>query len=81
MYVSVERRSGHKTMQIIILDDGTTHKDDILAELNRRGATYENANGKLFALDFKPGVSWDSAKAYLDEAFDKNWLEYRWSAS
>jgi hypothetical protein len=40
VFVSVERRSGHRTIQIILLEDGTPHKDELLAELNKRGATY-----------------------------------------
>jgi len=80
VFVSIERRSGHKTIQIILLEEGQVHKDEILKELAARGASYENANGKLFALDFSPGVDWALSRAYLDDLFEKDWVEYRWSA-
>jgi hypothetical protein len=80
VFVSVIRRGGHRTIQIILLEAGTLKKEEILKELSERGATYENANGKLFALDFEPGIAWDSAKTYLKKLTKKKWLEYRWSA-
>jgi hypothetical protein len=80
VFTSVERRSGHRTMQIILLEKGKANKDDILARLNELGATYENANGSLFALDYAPGIEWEAAKTYLDDLAVKEWLEYRWSA-
>jgi len=80
VFVSIEKRGGHRTIQIIVLDEGKGRKDEILAKLNNLGATYENADGSLFALDFAPDVSWDPARTYLDDAEAKSWLEYRWSA-
>jgi hypothetical protein len=80
VFKRVERRGGHRTIQIILLEDGKQHKDEMLKELSRLGATYENANGSLFALDFEPTVDWSPTRKYLDDVAGRGWLEYRWSA-
>jgi len=80
VFISVERRSGHRTMQIILLSKGKERQQEILDQLNKLGANYENANGSLYAIDFPPGIDWEPSKRYLEELTEKQWLEYRWSA-
>jgi hypothetical protein len=80
VFVSVEKRSGHRTIQIILLQGGQEKREEILAKLNELGGTYENANSTLFAIDFAPGVDWEPAKSYLEELLAKELAEYRWSA-
>jgi Domain of unknown function (DUF4265) len=80
VFVSVERRGGHRTIQVILLENGQTVRDEILARLNELGGTYEGAHSKLFAIDFAPGVDWEPAKSYLEQLLAEDKAEYRWSA-
>ena len=78
--VSVERRSGHRTIQVVLLKSGQSRRDEILNQLKELGATYEGAHSVLFALDFGPEVSWDPAMEYLGKLSEEELLEYRWSS-
>jgi len=80
VFISVEKRSGHRTVQIVILEDGKSRKDEFLAELNRLGATYEGAHNTMFALDFAPGMDWDPALNYLKELLHQDLVDHRTSA-
>jgi hypothetical protein len=80
VFVSIEKRSGHRTVQIVILEDGKSRKDEFLVELKRLGASYENADGTLFALDFSPDVDWDPALSYLKGLLEQDLADYRLSA-
>ena len=80
IFIEVRQRSGHRTIQVILLEAGKPHTDEILDEIEKHGGTYERANTCLFALDFAPEIDWDFTKTYLDACTEKQWLEYRWSA-
>jgi hypothetical protein len=75
----VFRRSGHRTIRVLILNEGLTEKDGIFVRLKTLGATYENANGAMFALDLKPEVDFDLIANYLGECETKRWLEYSYA--
>jgi hypothetical protein len=78
--VSIERRSGHRTIQVVLLKSGQARMDEILTRLKELGATYERAHSVLIALDFAPDVSWEPAMEYLDKLTDEGLLECRWSS-
>jgi hypothetical protein len=80
VFVSVEKRSGHRTVQVVILKDGRPRKEEILAEFKRFGATYECAHDTMYALDFPPGVDWNPALDYLKELLQDNLVDHRTSA-
>jgi hypothetical protein len=77
---SIARRSGHRTIQVVLMKSGQARMDEILSRLKELGATYEGAHGVLFALDFAPDVTWDRAVEYLNQLTDEELLEYRWSS-
>ena len=64
---------------LVFLDDSKTHKEDVLGHLNELGATYENANGTLYAIDLKPDVDFDPIADYLSECQESGWLEQRYA--
>jgi hypothetical protein len=80
VFISVEKRSGHRTVQIVVLEDGKSRKDEFLKELSELGATYEGAHSTLFALDFAPGVDWEPALNYLKDRLRENLIDHRTSA-
>jgi Domain of unknown function (DUF4265) len=80
VFASVEKRSGHRTIQVILFKEAQPRKDEILSELKKLGATFENANGSLFALDFAPGVDWGPALEYLRTLLDQDLADHRTSA-
>jgi hypothetical protein len=75
----VVRRGGHRSIHVVFLDDSKTHKEDVLGHLNELGATYENANGTLYAIDLKPDVDFDPIADYLSECQESGWLEQRYA--
>jgi len=76
--VEVVRRSGHRTLQIFF-HKGTpeAERSRILKELNRLHASYEHAEGSLYAIDVEPDVDFAAFCAYLDELEAKDLLGYR----
>lgn len=75
----VVRRSGHRTIHVVVLDEGKPYKGEVLIYLNEMGASYENGNGTLYAVDLKPEVDFNSVADYLAECQDKGWLEQRFA--
>ena len=80
-FVSVVKRSGHRTMQIYILQAGSGRKDEMLAEINRFGASYENADGKMYALDCPPETDIGPIREYLAKLEERGFLDYRLNES
>jgi hypothetical protein len=66
-FVRVHRRSGHRTIHVYILDRGLGRKQEILDECNRLGSTYEESHGRLYALDFAPGIEVKPTIEYLEK--------------
>lgn len=62
-----------------VSEDGQARKDEFIAELKRLGASYEHAEGRIYALDFQPGVDIDPALRYLEDLLEQGLLEYRLS--
>jgi hypothetical protein len=77
IFVEVVRRSGHRTMHVYILEEGQERRHEFLTKLNELGATYENANDKMYALDFEPDVNVQPVLAYLEPLKSKGLLDYR----
>jgi len=75
----VVHRSGHRTVHVMFLDEGKDEKDNVLSRLNEFGASYENANGSLYAIDVKPDVDFDVIADYLEDCQEKGWLEQRFA--
>ena len=76
----IVRRGGHRSIHVVFFEEGVPKKDEVLAAVNALGATYENANGRLYALDLKPHVNFDVVADYLQECLEKNWLDVRYAA-
>ena len=45
---------GHRTLRVFFEDLAPDERKQILDEINRLGATYENNDGSLYALDLEP---------------------------
>jgi Domain of unknown function (DUF4265) len=57
----IERRSGHKTLRLIFMaETARMERDEILAQINQLGASYENANSTLYSLDIPPTQNYES---------------------
>ena len=56
IFIEVVRRSGHRTMRVHLLEKGREKQQELLAKFSELGATYENADSRMYALDFEPGV-------------------------
>jgi hypothetical protein len=65
-FVRVHKRSGHRTIHVYILDAGKIRTKEILDNCNRLGSTYENMDGRMYALDFQPGIDVAPAIEYLE---------------
>lgn len=77
IFVEVVRRSGHRTMHVKILPAGKDKRDDFLARFNDLGAHYENADGKMYALDVEPGIDIQPLLSYLQSLKKQKLLSYR----
>jgi hypothetical protein len=76
-FKSVVKRSGHRTMHIFLPEAGRKRKQEILAEVNKLGAFYENADGKMYAVDCPPEVDIMPIVEYLDDLKEQEILDYR----
>jgi len=76
----VVRRGGHRAIQIVFCDEGMEKKDVVFARVEELGASCENADGKLYAIDLPPLVDFDSVADYLEECQGMGWLEQRYAA-
>jgi hypothetical protein len=52
-------------------------QQELLAKFKELGATYENANNRMYALDFEPGVDVQPILAYLETLKSEDLLDYR----
>ncbi len=76
-FVRVAKRSGHRTIHLYILDAGQPKKQEILDECNRLGSTYEEADGRLYALDFAPNVDLHPTIKYLERLKSEDVADWR----
>lgn len=76
IFIEVVRRSGHRTMHIFLLEKGREKQQEFLAKFKELGATYENADNRMCALDFEPGVDVQPILAYLEPLKTKGLLDY-----
>jgi len=63
----VLRSGGHRTLRVFYLGDDNDEREAILAEINRAGAQYENADGMTYALDIAPNANLGELLRYLSE--------------
>ena len=80
VFTEVFKRGGHRAIQIVFLDQSEEAKLDVLKGINDLGASYENANGVLYAIDLPPEISFDSIADYLQEKQDAGLLEQRFAS-
>ena len=66
-FVKVHKRSGHRTIHIVVRDAGMSRKQEILDNCTRLGSTYENMDDVVYALDFAPGIDTDPTIEYLED--------------
>jgi hypothetical protein len=76
-FVSVVKRSGHRTIHVYLHEEGHMRKQEILVEVNKLGAHYESADGKMYAVDCAPEVDIILIMKYLDELKKHEALHYR----
>lgn len=76
-FISVVKRSGHRTMHIYLLEKGRERREELLAQINRLGASYENADGKMYAVDCEPDVDVVPIISYLDKLKRDEALDFR----
>lgn len=80
VFESVVKRNGHRTIQIFFFEPGMQRATDILEEINRLGASYEQSGEKMYALDCAPGMDVDPLIAYLSEMKTIDALDFRTNA-
>lgn len=78
-FISVVKRSGHRTMHIYLLEEGRERREELLAEINRLGASYENADSSMYAVDCGPDVDAVPVFSYFDELKRNGVLDFRMS--
>jgi Domain of unknown function (DUF4265) len=76
IFESVVKRSGHRTIHLTFLDSGLRLKEEILGELNKLGASYENNDSKMYALDCPPETDATTVIRYLEKLEGDNVLEF-----
>jgi hypothetical protein len=76
-FTSVVSRGGHRTIHVSITTKAQDRKPEFLEEFNRLGATYENANGRTYALDLEPEVDMGPLVAYLEALTAQEFVTYR----
>jgi hypothetical protein len=58
---------GHRTLRVMFTDAvPRAERGDLLATLNVHRAYFENADGKLYAIDVEPGGDYDLVREQLD---------------
>jgi hypothetical protein len=76
-FVEVVRRSGHRTLHVYFYDDADeAFRTSILGRFKDWKANYENANGRLYAIDVQPDGDMDGLCNYLDQLGGSK-LDYR----
>jgi len=77
MFVEIVRRGGHRTIHVYFLAAGQKRRREFLDRFNQLGASYENQNDKMYALDFEPGVNIEPALSCLEQLKAEGLLDYR----
>jgi hypothetical protein len=55
--VEIVEPGGHQTLRLFFEDIPEVERESVLDQLNRLGATYENADRALYSLDLEPGIA------------------------
>jgi hypothetical protein len=76
VFVSVVKRSGHRTINLL-LKTRLEQKSEILAEVERLGACYENYDDKAYGVDCPPEMDMFPLVKYLEGLEDNEILEFR----
>jgi hypothetical protein len=76
-FVSIVKRSGHRTIHVYFLQDDQERKKEILEGINKLGTFYEEAFGKLYAFDCAPEVALDPILNYLTPLKESEVLDLR----
>jgi hypothetical protein len=79
VFTEVYRRSGHRSIHIVFLDQDEDKKRKVLDGLDTLGANYENANGSLYAIDLPPAASFEAVESFLSGQQDDGVLEQRYA--
>jgi hypothetical protein len=79
VFTEVFKRGGHRAIQIVFLDQSEETKREVLKGINELGASYENADGVLYAIDLPPEASFDAVADYLQRKQDAGLLEQRYA--
>ena len=79
VFSEVFRRGGHRSIQIVFLDENEDGRHEVLRRINDLGASYEGSANVLFAIDLPPEVSFNAVVDYLQEKQAAGLLEQRYA--
>jgi len=75
--VEVVQRSGHRTLHIYFMATTENEKMSVLTALKDWKASFENCDGKLYAIDVDSGGDFEGLCEYLDGWGKGDKLDYR----
>jgi len=77
-FLEVVQAGGHRTLHIFFFKQCPAEETArVLAELKKWKASYENADGQLYAVDVEPDGDFDGLCEYLDGFLSDDRLDYR----
>lgn len=79
-YVSIVRRSGHRTIQVYILEAACARRQEFLSEFSRLGASYENNSDRMYSLDCEPTVDLNAILQYLESLHNGSLIDFQTSS-
>ena len=77
VFVSMVKRSGNRTIHIYFHAEGLAQKTDILREINKLGANYENGDGSMYAVNCPPESDVAPLTEYLRKLEADDALHFR----
>ncbi len=81
-FVELVKPGGHRTLHVFFYEGHRAEeRDEVLGMLKKWDANYENADGRLYAVDVNPGGDFEGLCEYLDQLEDSDKLSYRTKAS
>jgi hypothetical protein len=75
-FVSIVKRSGHRTIRIYFFKEFQERREEILKEINSMGAFYEGADDHLYAVDCAPEVTFGPIVKYLTRIKNSGVLDF-----
>lgn len=77
VFVSIVSRSGHRTIHLHLHEAGAPRREAILKQINRLGASYENSNNTMYAVDCPPEADPARIIQYLERLENEDAIHFR----